>query len=144
MLRPHADQAIVVAATTEPEEAKRLVTEVGPDVALLDLRMRTTTGSSSAASSLIVAAMKVVLLTVYDDEQYLFQALRAGAVGLPHQAGGRRGPRRPPPPGHGGEIVVDPELAGRVALDRGADRPAASSGPAATSACPSGRARCSS
>ncbi len=117
MLRPHADQAIVVAATTEPEEARRLVTEVGPDVALLDLRMRSTTGIELCRELLLLAPqMKVVLLTVYDDEQYLFQALRAGAAGyLTKQV------RAEELIAHlrrvvGGETVVDPDLAGRVAL----------------------------
>jgi len=59
---------------------------------------------------------KVVLLTVYDDEQYLFEGLRAGAAGyLTKQvladellAQLRRV--------LAGDIVVDPSLAGRVAL----------------------------
>jgi DNA-binding NarL/FixJ family response regulator len=59
---------------------------------------------------------KVVLLTVYDDEQYLFEALRAGASGyLTKQVVAEE------LLGHlrrvlAGEIVVDPSLAGRVAL----------------------------
>ncbi|MGH9122589.1 MAG: response regulator transcription factor, partial [Acidimicrobiales bacterium] len=58
----------------------------------------------------------VVLLTVYDDEQYLFEGLRAGASGyLTKQVvadeliGHLHRVMR-------GEVVVDPALAGRVAL----------------------------
>jgi DNA-binding NarL/FixJ family response regulator len=63
-----------------------------------------------------VPALKVILLTVYDDEQYLFQGLRAGAAGyLTKQVVAEE------LLGHiervlDGEIVVDPSLAGRVAL----------------------------
>jgi len=60
--------------------------------------------------------VRVVLLTVYDDEQYLFEALRAGAAGyLTKQvvAAELLGYLRRV---LDGEIVVDPGLAGRVAL----------------------------
>src|SRR6266516_3094840 len=59
---------------------------------------------------------KVVFLTVYDDEQYLYQALRVGAAGflLKRIRGGelveylrRIGD---------GEVLIDPSMAGRVAL----------------------------
>jgi len=77
--------------------------------------------------------VKVVLLTVYDDEQYLYGGLRAGAKGyltkqvvaeelLDHVCRVLDG-----------EIVVDPGLAGRVALsaarlDRGEFWPGAALG----------------
>jgi DNA-binding NarL/FixJ family response regulator len=117
MLRPHADAVCVVASTTDPEEARRLVVSLTPDVVLLDLRMRTITGVDLGTQLLALSpGVRIVLLTVYDDEQYLFQALRAGAVGyLTKQLGAEE------LIGHlrrvqAGEIVVDPDLAGRVAL----------------------------
>lgn len=117
MLGPYATSVVVVASTTDADQARRLVVDTQPDVALLDVRMRTTSGLELCEELLRVApAVKVVLLTVYDDEQYLFQGLRAGASGyltkqvvaeelLAHL---RRVLE--------GEIVVDPSLAGRVAL----------------------------
>lgn len=117
MLRPHADQAEVVASTTDPAEARSLVVDTEPDVALVDVRMRSTSGLELCQELLRLApALKVVLLTVYDDEQYLFEGLRVGAAGyltkqvvaeelLAHL-------RRV----MDGEVVVDPSLAGRVAL----------------------------
>jgi len=117
MLRPHADEALVVAATTDPAEARRLVIDAGPDVALVDVRMRTTSGLELCAElSRLAPSVRVVLLTVYDDEQYLFEALRAGAAGyLTKQvvAAELLGYLRRV---LDGEIVVDPGLAGRVAL----------------------------
>jgi DNA-binding NarL/FixJ family response regulator len=117
MLRPHAELAMVVASTTEPAEARRLAVDAEPDIALLDVRMKATSGLDLCEELLRVApGLKVVLLTVYDDEQYLFQGLRAGASGyltkqvvaeelLTHL---RRVLE--------GEIVIDASLAGRVAL----------------------------
>jgi DNA-binding NarL/FixJ family response regulator len=117
MLRPHADEAVVVAATTDPDQARRLVVDVQADVALVDVRMRSASGLELCRELLRLAPdTKVVLLTVYDDEQYLFEALRAGASGyLTKQVVAEE------LLGHlrrvlAGEIVVDPSLAGRVAL----------------------------
>lgn len=117
MLRPHGADVDVVATTTDPNEARRLVVDLAPDVALVDVRMKATSGLELCEELLRVApATKVVLLTVYDDEQYLFEGLRAGAAGyLTKQvladellAQLRRV--------LDGDIVVDPTLAGRVAL----------------------------
>jgi len=117
MLRPHAADVEVVAATTDPAEARRLVVDSRPDVALIDVRMRSMSGLELCAELLRLAPeVKVVLLTVYDDEQYLYEGLRAGAKGyltkqvvaeelLDHVCRVLDG-----------EIVVDPGLAGRVAL----------------------------
>ncbi|HKH88686.1 MAG TPA: response regulator transcription factor [Acidimicrobiales bacterium] len=117
MLRPYSESVAVVGSTTDAAEACRLAAEDKPDVALIDLRMKPTTGLELCERLLQVAPeTKVVFLTVYDDEQYLFEALRAGASGyltkqitadelLDHLARVLTG-----------EIVVDPALAGRVAL----------------------------
>ncbi|HXY43611.1 MAG TPA: response regulator transcription factor [Acidimicrobiales bacterium] len=117
MLRPFAEEAVVVAATTEPAEARRLTAELHPDVVLVDVRMKAMSGFELCEQlRRDDPDVKVVLLTVYDDEQYLFQGLRAGAAGyltkqvvaedlLAHL-------RRV----LAGEVVVDSALAGRVAL----------------------------
>jgi DNA-binding NarL/FixJ family response regulator len=117
MLRPYADRAVVVAATTDPAEARRLVVDTAPDVALVDVRMRSISGLDLCKELRRDApATHVVLLTVYDDEQYLFEALRAGATGyLTKQVVAEE------LLAHlervlDGDIVVDPALAGRVAL----------------------------
>jgi len=117
MLRPHAAEVEVVATTTDPAEASRLVVGLAPDVAMVDVRMKATSGLELCAELLRVApSTKVVLLTVYDDEQYLFEALRAGAAGyLTKQVLAEEliaQLRRV----LDGDIVVDPGLAGRVAL----------------------------
>ena len=134
MLRPHADAVEIVASTTSPSEARRLAVDHRPDVALVDVRMRTTSGLELCEELLTAAPdTKIVLLTVYDDEQYLFEGLRAGASGyLTKQILAEElltQLRRVLE----GETVVDPSLAGRVALtaarlDRGEFWPGASLG----------------
>ncbi len=117
MLRPYAGEVEVVAATTDPAEARRLVIDSQPDVALVDVRMRSTSGLELCEELLrLEPGVKVVLLTVYDDEQYLFEGLRAGATGyLTKQVVAEEllGYLRRV---LAGEIVVDSGLAGRVAL----------------------------
>ena len=117
MLRPHADTVVLVGAVTDPSAAPGLVRDLEPDVCLLDVRLRGASGFDVCTEILRVAPpTKVVFLTVYDDEQYLFQALQAGASGyLLKQVSG------PELVGHlarvvEGEVAVDPTLAGRVAL----------------------------
>lgn len=117
MLQAHQDRVEIVAQLTDPAAAADTVAELRPDIVLLDVRLK-------GASGLDVCeelrardpATKVVFLTVYDDEQYLFQALRAGASGfLLKRVTAQE------LVGHlervlEGDIVVDPALAGRVAL----------------------------
>lgn len=117
MLRPFAREVEVVAATTDAADARRLVVELTPDVALVDVRMKHTSGLELCEELVRDApGTKVVLLTVYDDEQYLFEGLRAGAAGyLTKQVQAEElldQLRRVV----AGDTVVDPSLAGRVAL----------------------------
>jgi DNA-binding NarL/FixJ family response regulator len=117
MLRPYAGQVEVAGEASDPGEAVSLVARLQPDAVLLDVRLRGASGLDLCRDLLAAhPACKVVFLTVYDDEQYLYQALRVGAAGflLKRIRGGelveylrRIGD---------GEVLIDPALAGRVAL----------------------------
>jgi DNA-binding NarL/FixJ family response regulator len=117
MLRPYWEQVQVVGEASDPAEAVSLVAGLDPDAVLLDVRLRGASGLDLCGD--ILAARpdcKVVFLTVYDDEQYLYQALRVGAAGflLKRIRGGELVDylRRIAD----GEVLIDPSLAGRVAL----------------------------
>lgn len=117
MLAPHGGEVVVVGSCTDANEARRVAAQHRPDVALVDVRMRAMSGFELCGELLkVVPELKVVLLTVYDDEQYLFQGLRAGASGyLTKQLVAEE------LLAHldrvvAGETVIDPSLAGRVAL----------------------------
>ena len=117
MLRPYADRVEVVGEASDPADALRLVTELDPDAVLLDVRLRGSSGLDLCGQMMAARpGCKVVFLTVYDDEQYLYQALRVGAAGflLKRIRGGELVDylRRI----HEGEVLIDPALAGRVAL----------------------------
>lgn len=117
MLRRHASDVEIVAAITEPSEAPRLLGSTRPDIVLVDVRMKTMSGLELCSRLLeLEPELRVVFLTVYDDEQYLFEALRAGASGyltkqiLAEELVSQL--RRVME----GEVVIDGSLAGRVAM----------------------------
>ena len=117
MLGPYREQVQVVGEASDPAEAVSLVTSLDPDAVLLDVRLRGASGLDLCGDILAARpACKVVFLTVYDDEQYLYQALRVGAAGflLKRIRGGELVDylRRIAD----GEVLIDPSLAGRVAL----------------------------
>lgn len=117
MLRPHAHRVGIVGQVTEAADAPDLVHAVRPDVVLVDVRLKGASGLDLCRDLLArFPHVRVVFLTVYEDEQYLFQALRAGASGflLKRVTGLEL-------VGHlervmDGEIAIDPALVGRVAL----------------------------
>ncbi|PKL02020.1 MAG: DNA-binding response regulator [Synergistetes bacterium HGW-Synergistetes-2] len=73
----------LVGEAEDGETAWKLISEIRPDVALLDIRMPGEDGVSVARrvkeSGLPVA---VVMLTSYDSQQYVLASLRAGARGF--------------------------------------------------------------
>jgi DNA-binding NarL/FixJ family response regulator len=82
MLAPFADRVRIVGSAHGVDEALEMVTSRSPDVVLADVRLDGESGLDLCRRLREHApAYRVVLLSVYDDEQYLFQALRAGAAG---------------------------------------------------------------
>jgi DNA-binding NarL/FixJ family response regulator len=117
MLRSHGRDVEVVAATTDPKEGGRLAVELEPDIALVDVRMRSASGFELCADLVqAVPTMKVVILSVYEDEQYVFRALEAGASGYltKHITGGELVEQLQRV--MAGDVVVSPSLVGRVAV----------------------------
>ncbi|MFI5687476.1 response regulator [Streptomyces sp. NPDC051636] len=80
----------VVGAAGDGEEAVRLVAELAPDVALMDLRMPRCDGvEATRRIRAEYPGTQVVVLTTFADDESLFPALRAGARGyLTKDAGG--------------------------------------------------------
>lgn len=116
MLSRHADKVQVVGEAGTRERALAVVARTDPDIVLLDVRLRGESGLDLCAELLRrTPSRKVVFLTVYDDEQYLFQALRVGAAGFLLKR--VDGPELVEHLERVQEdiVVIDPTLAGRVA-----------------------------
>src|SRR3984885_11551494 len=80
-----ADDIEVVGEAVNGEQAIERAKAERPDVILMDIRMPGTDGL--AATRQIVAddslqGMKVVILTTFETDEYVYQALRAGASGF--------------------------------------------------------------
>jgi DNA-binding NarL/FixJ family response regulator len=80
-----AQQDIDVVGTAEDgAQAVALVSELGPDVVLMDVRMPVMDGLEAARRILADPSVraKVVMLTTFDLDEYVYTALAAGASGF--------------------------------------------------------------
>jgi DNA-binding NarL/FixJ family response regulator len=72
----------VVAEAADGSEAVAVCRSRPVDLAILDIAMPRMTGLQAARElSILAPDVRVLMLTMYDNEQYFFQALKAGASG---------------------------------------------------------------
>jgi DNA-binding NarL/FixJ family response regulator len=116
MLARFAGRVRVVGQAASAEEAQPVVTALSPDVVLCDVRLRGSSGLDLCRRlTESNPGCRVLLLSVYDDEQYLYQALRAGAAGYLLKRVTGEELVRSLEQVHAGETVVDATMAARVA-----------------------------
>ncbi len=72
----------VVGDASNGEEAIRMAVQSNPDVILMDLRMPVIDGVEATKRIMQISKKsKVIVLTTFDDDENVFEGLRAGAVG---------------------------------------------------------------
>jgi DNA-binding NarL/FixJ family response regulator len=79
------DDITVVGEAADGAEAVRLAVEHRPDVVLMDIRMPGVDGLEATRRIVgdeRLGATKVVILTTFDLDEYVFEAIRAGANGF--------------------------------------------------------------
>jgi DNA-binding NarL/FixJ family response regulator len=80
-----ADDIEVIGEAVNGDQAVELATAERPDVILMDIRMPGTDGLAATAQIAATDALngvKVVILTTFETDEYVYQALRAGASGF--------------------------------------------------------------
>lgn len=76
------DDLVVVGEAGDGREAVRLAGELAPDVVVMDVQMPVLDGIAATAEVVAQDLARVIILTTFDRDDYLFDALRAGASGF--------------------------------------------------------------
>lgn len=79
------DDLVVVAEAADGVQAVELARTTRPDVVLMDIRMPRADGLEATrriGADRALDAVRVLVLTTYEADEYVFEALRAGAAGF--------------------------------------------------------------
>ncbi|MHB1431602.1 MAG: response regulator [Streptosporangiaceae bacterium] len=105
----------VVATADDGTQAVRLAEEHRPDVVLMDLRMPGLDGAAAAAAIRArLRGTQVVVLTTYADDESIFAALDAGAIGYLTKDAGREDIHRAIQAAAAGQAVLDGTVQARL------------------------------
>src|SRR5271165_5031233 len=115
MVLEEEDDIDLVGQASDGTEAVAVAGESLPDVVLMDIRMPKSSGIAACRATKEVApSAKIVMLTISDEEEDLFEAIRAGASGyllkdipLDEVADTVRAV-------HGGQSLINPSMAGKL------------------------------
>lgn len=105
----------IVGEASNGEEVVKLVTELKPDVVLMDVAMPKLNGIEATRQvKLINPRTGVLVLSAYDDDEYVFALLKAGAAGYLLKSVSGDELVRAVKAIHKGEPVLDPVIAKKV------------------------------
>jgi len=112
----------VVGTAADGAEAVELAAQKTPDLVLMDLKMPGTNGIEATRQIRSrFPEIRVLVLTTYDDDQWVFDAIRAGASGYLLKDTPREGILQAIRGTLSGKAFVDPGVAGKL-LDRVASK----------------------
>jgi DNA-binding NarL/FixJ family response regulator len=121
----------VVGEAGDGREAVELVPQKRPDVVLMDIRMPNLDGiEATRRLTALPRAPRVLMLTTFDLDEYVYEALRAGASGFLLKDAGADELLHAVRVVAGGEALLSPSITRRLIADY-ARRPPASEQPAA-------------
>jgi DNA-binding NarL/FixJ family response regulator len=107
----------VVGLAEEGWEAVELTAKHNPDLVLMDLKMPGMNGiDATRRIRTLYPAVKVLVLTTYDDDEWVFDAIRAGAAGYLLKDTPREGLIRAVKETVAGKSFIDPAVAGKVLI----------------------------
>ena len=106
---------VVVGEARDGVEAVKKVAEVAPDIVLMDINMPVMDGVR--ASRLITAQdqrVGIIILTMYREDEYVFEAIKAGARGYVVKDARAREVLKAIRAVHRGEALIDPAVATKL------------------------------
>jgi len=105
----------VIGEAGDGEEAVQMVTEMQPDVVIMDIAMPKLNGIEATRQiKLICPNTAVLILSAYDDDEYVFGLVEAGAAGYLLKTASGEELTRAIQAVHKGEPVLDPVIARKV------------------------------
>jgi DNA-binding NarL/FixJ family response regulator len=107
----------VVAEAADGTEAIRLARQLRPDVCLVDIRMPGKDGievTRAIAGSGVADPLRVVIVTTFDLDEYVYGALRAGAVGFVLKGASPALFAEAVRAAHSGDALISPEVTLRL------------------------------
>ena len=114
LLEDKSDLAVIGEAG-DGEEAVQMVTEMQPDVVIMDIAMPKLNGIEATRQiKLICPTTAVLILSAYDDDEYVFGLVEAGAAGYLLKTASGEELTRAIQAVHKGEPVLDPIIARKV------------------------------
>ncbi|GAA2580840.1 response regulator transcription factor [Actinomadura fulvescens] len=82
MILSEEPDLVLVGEAADGAEAIRAARELSPDVVLMDVRMPNVDGIEATAAICRDTSARVLVLTTFDLDEYVYDALRAGASGF--------------------------------------------------------------
>lgn len=124
LLLDSLDDMQVVGEASSGDEAVTLATQLQPDVVLMDINMPGASGIESARQIVRSSPhINVLMLTMYDDDDSVFAALRAGARGYLLKGANQAELLRAIRGTHDGDVIFGAGVARRVMSYFSAPRP---------------------
>ncbi len=105
----------VVGEAADGESGVRLALELRPDVILMDVQLPGMSGvDATAAICAAWPAARVIILTTFDRDDYVYQGVRAGAMGFLLKDTPADNLVQTIQKVHAGEVFIQPEIASRT------------------------------
>lgn len=111
----HSDGINVVGMAVDGEDALQKVPRLQPDVVLMDLKMPKLNGIQATRSlTQTYPKIKVLVLTTYDGDEWVFEAIRAGASGYLLKDTDGVDIVQAISETYEGKVRIDPQIAGKI------------------------------